>query len=184
MGNHDAAALRQIGSEAFNPEARRALNWTQEQLTEESVSFLSELPESIEIDSITLTHGSPRHPVWEYLLDIRTATINFEYFSTPYCLVGHTHLPMFYALPPTEAFAEMSIPEPNVIYRLQPRAILNPGSVGQPRDRDPRAAFAILDTEKDTWHYRRVQYEVDMVQKRMIQAGLPERHIQRLAGGW
>lgn len=184
IGNHDAASLRQIGSEAFNPEARRALHWTQEHLSPTSVEFLSSLPESVQVDAITLVHGSPRHPVWEYLLDTRTATLNFEYFSTPFCMVGHTHLPVFYYLPEGAQVAELSIPEPNLDYPMKPRSILNPGSVGQPRDRDARAAYAIYDSAAATWHYRRVAYDIEVVQKRMLKVGLPDRHIQRLAGGW
>lgn len=184
IGNHDAAALNHIGSEAFNPEARRALHWTQEMLSESSLKFLSSLPERIVVDQVTLTHGSPRHPVWEYLLDTRTASLNFEYFDTSYCLVGHTHLPVFYTLTADDHVAEMSVPEPNIIYKMQPRSILNPGSVGQPRDRDPRTSFCIYDTDEQTWYYRRVSYDIEAVQKRMTKAGLPERHIQRLAGGW
>ncbi len=184
LGNHDAAALRQIDPEGFNPEARTAIYWTQRALSEASLRFLGSLPEVKELEMVTLVHGSPRHPVWEYLLDARTATLNFRHFHTPFCFVGHTHLPVIYTLPPAASSARLSIPEPNSVESIEPRAIINPGSVGQPRDRDPRAAYAIFDPDTLSWSYQRVSYEVAEVQGRMAAVGLPERHIFRLASGW
>jgi len=184
MGNHDAAALRQIEVDAFNPEARAALLWTQQRLAAANIAFLESLPEMIEVDQITLVHGSPRQPVWEYLLDTRTATINFDYFETLYCFVGHTHLPVIYYLPDDQRMAHLIVPENTTQVSLAPRAIINPGSVGQPRDRDPRAAYALLDMEDYTWEWHRVAYDIPSVQERMHQAKLPERHIVRLAAGW
>jgi diadenosine tetraphosphatase ApaH/serine/threonine PP2A family protein phosphatase len=184
IGNHDAAALKQIDADTFNPEARAALLWTRNALSESSTHFLRSLPERIEQEGVTLAHGSPRHPVWEYILDTRTALLNFDYFTTPLCFVGHTHLPVVYSLYDDSHLAHLMIPEPNQKFTLPDRAIVNPGSVGQPRDRDPRAAFAIYDTQANIWDYRRVEYDFPVVQKRMAHAGLPERHIQRLSAGW
>lgn len=184
IGNHDAAALMQIDADTFNPEARSALIWTRQALNESSRTFLSSLPEKMEIEHVTLSHGSPRHPVWEYLLDTRTATINFDFFVTPLCFVGHTHLPVVYSLLDSNHLARLNIPEPNQMFTLPERAIINPGSVGQPRDRDPRASFAIYDDEAHTWDYRRVEYDIPAVQARMEKVSLPERHVHRLAGGW
>jgi predicted phosphodiesterase len=184
LGNHDAAALRQIEVDAFNPEARAALVWTQKQLSDTNAAFLRNLPEMVEVEQITLVHGSPRQPVWEYLLDTRTATVNFEYFDTLYCFAGHTHLPVIYYLPDDQRMAHLIVPENTTQVTLAPRAIINPGSVGQPRDRDPRAAYALLDMEDYTWAWHRVNYDIASVQERMRQAHLPERHILRLAAGW
>jgi predicted phosphodiesterase len=184
IGNHDAAALKQIDPDSFNPEAREAIYWTQKTLTKSALAFLYELTEKIEVERVTLTHGSPRHPVWEYLLDTRTATVNFYYFQTPLCFVGHTHLPVLYSLVDNDPQAHMSVPEPNQKSVLSHRAIINPGSVGQPRDRDPRAAYAIYDSDDDTWDYRRVPYDIPAVQQRMRNADLPDRHIYRLSAGW
>jgi predicted phosphodiesterase len=184
VGNHDAAALKQIDIDTFNPEARSAIMWTRQALSDETKIFLTNLPEKIVVDQVTLTHGSPRHPVWEYLLDTRTATINFDYFETLLCFVGHTHLPVIYSLPENDFLAHLEIPEHNRPIPISTRAIINPGSVGQPRDRDPRAAYAIYDTEAKTWNCRRVTYDILSVQSRMELVGLPERHIQRLSTGW
>ncbi len=182
IGNHDAAALDQIDTKTFNLEARQALEWTQKTLTESSISFLSNLLQKIEINNVTLTHGSPRHPVWEYLMDPQTAALNFDYFSTPYCFVGHTHLPVVYTR--EEKKLVVYKPTPNKKITLSPRTIINPGSVGQPRDHDPRAAYVIYNPEENTWDYHRLTYDIPAVQTRMADAQLPERHIVRLQAGW
>lgn len=184
IGNHDAATLRQIDVKSFNPEARSGILWTQEQLSSSNITFLQSLPEKTAIDHITLVHGSPRQPIWEYLLDTRTATYNFNHFETHYCFVGHTHVPMIYHLPDEALSARLIVPENSTQLVLTPRSILNPGSVGQPRDRDPRAAYAILDLDQYTWENHRVAYDIAAVQERMRTANLPERHILRLTAGW
>ncbi|MFO7623042.1 MAG: metallophosphoesterase family protein, partial [Anaerolineales bacterium] len=184
LGNHDAAALGQIDVDNFNPDARTAIQWTRQALTQESQKFLQNLPETIVREDVTLVHGSPRQPVWEYLLDTRTATINFEYFDTPYCFVGHTHLPALFHLPDERVGAHLIIPEPSMQLSMAPRAILNPGSVGQPRDRNPMASYAIYTVDQNLWEFQRVSYDIAAVQARMQIAGLPSRHIQRLAAGW
>lgn len=184
VGNHDAAALNQIDISSFNPEARRALIWTQNILLPGNYEYLASLPPRIELDSVTLAHGSPRQPIWEYLLDTRAATQNFSHFDTPYCFVGHSHLPVIYQLVNGRTSADLVIPKPQTTIDMIPRMIFNPGSVGQPRDRDPRAAYAIYDTNELTWENRRVGYDIISVQSRMQQLGLPDRHIERLSAGW
>jgi predicted phosphodiesterase len=184
IGNHDLAALNRLDSDAFNPEARASIHWTRKTLWEGSQIFLESLEETAERGLVTLAHGSPRHPVWEYVLDPHIAAINFDYFETPHCFVGHTHLPVYYTLHNQNGHASLGIPEAGFPIKLHVRTMLNPGSVGQPRDRDTRAAFAIFDTDTLIWEPRRAEYEIIEVQKRMMEAGLPERHIQRLAAGW
>lgn len=184
VGNHDAAALGQIDLASFNPEARMAVKWTQDVLTPTNMDYLRNLPERQESGEVTLVHGSPRQPVWEYLLDTRTATKNFEYFDTHYCFVGHSHLPVIYHLTEDHPMAKLSVPEPQSQIEMQPRAILNPGSVGQPRDHNPKAAYAIFDSAALTWNYRRAEYDIASIQERMKEQGLPARHIERLSAGW
>jgi diadenosine tetraphosphatase ApaH/serine/threonine PP2A family protein phosphatase len=184
LGNHDAAALDQIDADSFNPDARTALQWTRRMLHQESKEFLFGLPEKAVKDGVTLAHGSPRQPVWEYILDTRIATVNFDKFETPYCFVGHTHLPVLFYLPDESLAAHLVVPEPFMQLTIAPRAILNPGSVGQPRDRDARAAYAIYVDDQNLWEFHRVEYDIASVQKRMEKANLPSRHIQRLASGW
>ncbi len=186
LGNHDAAALDMLDLNTFNPEARLSIEWTRDQMKSENLAFLEERPQMITIEdmNVTLAHGSPRQPVFEYLLDTRAATENFEYFNTEYCFVGHTHLPVQFHLTDGAYLCGLNIPPVNEVTQLAARAILNPGSVGQPRDRDPRAAYAIFDSEARTWDYRRINYAIEETQKSMQAAGLPERHIQRLEAGW
>ncbi len=192
IGNHDSAVLDQIDPYAFNSEARRAIEWTKTALSAASLSFLDSLPERADTrtahpnlsNHVTLAHGSPRQPVWEYLLDTTTATRNFEFFDTAYCFVGHTHLPILFYYKDGQKSARPLLPEAGLEIALSPRAIINPGSVGQPRDRDSRAAYILYDLEAEVVKYRRVEYDIKDVQQRMRKNGLPERHITRLEGGW
>ena len=185
LGNHDAATLNQIDINTFNADARRAVIWTQENTSSENLDYLNELPAKVQInDDITLAHGSPRQPVWEYVLNTRIATENFEFFETAYCFVGHSHLPVIFHLPTEVAYSDLLFPVDNKPLPLSPRMILNPGSVGQPRDRDPRASYLLLDYENKVVEYRRVGYDILAVQERMRKAGLPEHHIDRLNVGW
>ncbi len=117
-------------------------------------------------------------------MDVYTATANFEYFATPYCFVGHSHLPVLYYLKPAKKLANVTFVYPGDTTALPERSIVNPGSVGQPRDHDPRAAFTIFDTTKRTWTQYRVNYDIPEVQERMTRAGIPLEYIQRLNLGW
>ncbi|HEY62905.1 MAG TPA: metallophosphoesterase family protein [Anaerolineae bacterium] len=184
LGNHDAATLNKIEIEAFNEEARKAIQWTQNTITKDNLDFLSDLPAEIVLDHFTLVHGSPRHPTWEYILDTRTATQNFSFFNTSFCFIGHTHIPVIYFLANGEKLSRLSLPNSHTQVTLAPRSILNPGSVGQPRDRDPRASYGILDTNEMLFEFHRILYDIPAVQERMRKAGLPNRHIQRLEYGW
>lgn len=206
IGNHDWAALDRpgINVEDFNPQARHAVLWTQEQLTESSRAYLSGLADMpvrpIADESLLLTHASPREPVWEYVLTPSIALENFMSFEEEICLVGHTHKPAIFRWrmhgPETPGRGNG---EPTVtVNYLQPqeafpvrlstgktlRVIMNPGSVGQPRDNDARAAYAILDLEERSWRHERVAYPIELTQNQMRDARLPRRLIDRLSFGW
>ncbi len=184
IGNHDQAALDMIPLSRFNRDAGDVAAWTQEALTEENKDYLRSLASKISLDQFTLAHGSPNQPVWEYILDTHSADRSFASFNTDYCLVGHSHLPLIFYRPPESNFTAKKYIEWNQAMVLLPRMILNPGSTGQPRDRDPRASFAILDLEENTWEMKRVDYDINQVQQRILDAGLPERQALRLAAGW
>jgi predicted phosphodiesterase len=185
LGNHDVAVLGQMNFAVFNSDAKRSLYWQQKNISEENLDFLSSLPQDIvETKKVTLAHGSPRDPVWEYILNTLTARLNFGSFETPYCFVGHSHIQCCFRLEMERDRISLDAPPPNEVLALTPRAILNPGSVGQPRDRDPRSAYAIFDPELETWEPRRVAYDFQSVQKRIREAGLPDKHAARLAEGW
>jgi diadenosine tetraphosphatase ApaH/serine/threonine PP2A family protein phosphatase len=186
-GNHDWATLGKLDLRDFNPDAREANLWNRQQLTPANLAYLEALPQTLVQGQFTLIHGSPRHPIWEYILYASTAQINFEYFSTPFCFVGHTHTPVIFGLYNVEDTqrCEALVPSLNEPLSLGPeRLILNPGSVGQPRDGDPRASYALLDLEALSVEYRRVLYPVEKTQAKMMDHNLPLRLVLRLGYGW
>jgi predicted phosphodiesterase len=185
VGNHDKAALGEIDLNVFNGEARRAIHWTQAVMTEDSADYLRSLEAQTQHGEFWLAHGSPRQPIWEYILDRYIARDNMAYFTTPYCLVGHTHVPVIFRENETGRECYEEVPDYGQPRQLgEERLIINPGSVGQPRDGNPEAAYALLDTDAGVWHYRRTAYDVAETQDRMHAAGLPERLVRRLAQGW
>ncbi len=181
LGNHDAAVLGKMSINWFNTEAQKLIVWTQGHLTAESVAFLSQLPEQIVMEYVTLVHGSPRAPITEYLLSAELAHRAFQHFETDFCFVGHTHQPVRWQR--EDGHTEGHPAEPGKTCPLHPRAILNPGSVGQPRDGDPRAAYALYDTETHQWTWRRVAYDVTSVQAQMHALGLSAVNAERLSVG-
>ena len=184
LGNHDAAMIDRVDIDSFNLEARIAVEWTKSVLTPPSWEFIRALRPMMTVNGQTLVHGSPRYPVWEYLLDTQNVAENFDFFETPYCFVGHTHLPVVYSLDNEHQMPGYLIPEDRQVVQLEQRAIVNPGSVGQPRDRNPLASYALFDTDAHTLEFRRVAYPIEAVQTRMQEVRLPQRHIDRLSVGW
>lgn len=182
LGNHDKAAVGDVDIHIFNPDARAAMLWTQNSLTAQSRSFLGNLESLARYQGVTMTHGSPRDPVWEYVTNDLVATQNFFYFETPLCLVGHSHVPLVFRLDEGECSAY--IPRQGKPVDLKHgRHILNPGSVGQPRDGNPMASYALLDLDANTWELRRVPYSLVDTQQRMEFYGLPGYLVARLAAG-
>jgi predicted phosphodiesterase len=185
-GNHERAATGAIGTEDFNPDAAAAAQWTKERLSPDEKSFLDGLPEVANQNSFTLVHGTLRWPIWEYLLDADAALGHLALQETPFGLVGHTHVPMLVVED------RMSF-EGCQLFRLADgervdlhetmRIVLNPGSVGQPRDGDPRASYAVYDSEANSITLHRVEYAINETQKLMVEAGLPRWLIERLSSG-
>jgi predicted phosphodiesterase len=184
IGNHDAAAINTLSSDSFNPSARSSSKWTKDRLTDESREFLRGLPDKIESDNELLVHGSPYDHVMEYLLDIESAERAFSLFKGDFCFVGHSHLPMYFRKYSDGSIEQKIIVDDTKEVRLEHRMICNPGSVGQPRDRNPKASFAIIDSEDMTITYQRAKYDVKKTQGRMLHHNLPQRHITRLENGW
>ena len=185
-GNHDWAVLDKLDVTTFNQVARFAISWTQSVVTAETRDYLNSLPPKIEIEEspFTLAHASPRQPVWEYILDVDTAAINFDYFDTPYCLVGHTHVPVIFAESDPQTCVTIMPDYTQPMPLDATRRIINPGSVGQPRDSDPRSSYALLDTETLVWEYKRVEYPISRTQEKMRKEGMPPRLVERLGYGW
>jgi diadenosine tetraphosphatase ApaH/serine/threonine PP2A family protein phosphatase len=186
VGNHDWAAMDKVNLDDFNPDAKRAVQWTQEHLTPSSRTYLAKLPSSLVKGAFTLVHGSPREPIWEYILYPPVARSNFAYLDTPHCLVGHTHVPIKFILEgdDDQVCTMERLPEDSARPLGEGRLIINPGSVGQPRDGDARASYAILDTEALTLEHRRVRYDIKKTQELMQKARLSSRNVTRLSYGW
>jgi diadenosine tetraphosphatase ApaH/serine/threonine PP2A family protein phosphatase len=185
LGNHDVALLGRMSLATFNGDARRSLDLHTRVVTADNIDFLRSLSDDILVrGEVTLVHGSPRDPTWEYVLNTLAARLNFDYFDTPFCFVGHAHLQCLFRLDEEKNRILMEVPRPGEVAEMKPRAIFNPGSVGQPRDRDPRASYAIYDTEARTWEPRRIKYDIPAVQARIRELGMPEKHAVRLAEGW
>lgn len=184
-GNHDWAVVDKMDLEEFNSDARDAVLWTRNQLTVNNLDWLNSLTDKpVEMDRFTLCHGSPRHPIWEYVLSPTAARDNFDHFTTPICLLGHSHIPLVFSLDPDADTAVLQpLAEDTALPLGASRMIINPGSVGQPRDRDNRASFAMLDTEAFTLTHYRVPYDIEATQAGMEKAGLPIRLIMRLGFG-
>lgn len=184
-GNHDWGVLGKLDLADFNSDARQANLWTRQQLTPDARQYLESLPETQVLSDITLAHGSPRYPIWEYLLYASTAALNMSHFSTRVCLVGHTHVPVLFSAEDENAHVEAyALEERHVLTLSSGRHILNPGSVGQPRDGDPRASYMLVDPESMSFELRRVEYPIARTQARMRESALPNRLITRLELGW
>lgn len=181
-GNHDWAATGKIDTTAFNPDAAAACHWTEQQLSPEDKKYLDGLPLTIERDDFTIVHGSPREPIWEYILSTSIARENFPLLPSKYCLVGHTHVPMVFR--EEDGSCSSNYLQPNIGLVLgKSRLIINPGGVGQPRDNDPRASYAIYDSETGVIRLYRIPYDIGATQDKMMQKNLPIHLVTRLQHG-
>jgi diadenosine tetraphosphatase ApaH/serine/threonine PP2A family protein phosphatase len=181
-GNHDAAAVGDPGIEWFNPDARRAMEWTRTAVSPGTVAWLRALPETLQRGDCTLVHGSPREPIWEYITSVPVARASFGTLATRIGLHGHTHIPA--AFLEEDGRIEVVSPSDGSGLELRGRrALVNPGSVGQPRDGDPRSSFLVLDTDADAVRWQRTAYDIAGVQASMRSAGLPPSLAARLRLG-
>jgi predicted phosphodiesterase len=181
-GNHDAAAAGGSEIDYFNPEARAAMEWTRRRITGTTRDWLDALPERRVEGDITMVHGSPRDPIWEYVTSLAVARAGIAVMTTTLGLHGHTHMPIAFAV--TDDRLEVTAPSDGTRLELEDRvALVNPGSVGQPRDGDARASYLVLDPERRTIDWHRVGYDIDAVVTAMQAAGLPDRLAERLHHG-
>lgn len=186
-GNHDLGVIGALDLGDFSPEAAIAARWTAATLDRDALAWLGSLEPSARTPHAELCHASPRDPVWEYVLDIEATAAALGQATRPLVLVGHSHVPL--------AFEAPSLPEPGPVSGgLAPagteislgggaRRLFNPGSVGQPRDGDPRAAWLLLDLGAHVASFRRVAYDVARTQADIVAAGLPASLAHRLAQG-
>ena len=181
-GNHDLAVRGTIDLEEFGGEAAVAARWTREELAPEAQALLDRLEPGGSAHGVALYHGSARDPVWEYVLSDEGALATLELVDAPLVLVGHSHV----ALQVVQSEEELTggvARGGSELELVGVRALLNPGSVGQPRDGDPRAAFLLLDLDAQRASFRRVEYDVKRTQREMRDASLPEMLAGRLELG-
>ena len=181
-GNHDRAAVGLLSLETFNHYAAEACRWTTSNLSEAQQAYLRELPLVLNKDPFTLVHGSLRDPVWEYLVHQEAALGTFRLLETQRCLVAHSHIPFVCRESNQHPLFE-PLPEGVALPLGEDHVIINPGSVGQPRDGDARAAYVLYDADAETVTLHRVSYDIAATQEKMARAGLPEPLITRLAAG-
>ena len=182
LGNHDGAAIGTVDPRDFNPEAATAIAWTATVIDDNSRAYLATLPEIRCDGELTAVHGSPRDPVWEYIVSASVAAENLGAFETKLCLFGHTHLPIVFRAGEGEVETVRAAPREPIMLDGQ-RCLINPGSVGQPRDGNPAASYLLLDPESGSVEFRRVAYEVERTQRLIQDADLPPRLAERLAYG-
>jgi predicted phosphodiesterase len=182
VGNHDLACLGRVDISLFNFDAAAAAQWTQQRLTRESRTLLEGLAPSAATEQAQLFHASARDPVWEYILNDEAALATFLLTTAPLVLVGHSHVALALAFD-SQVVSGGLAPAGSELQLDGARTLLNPGSVGQPRDGDPRAAWLLLDFERMVGSFRRVEYPIEETQAQMREAGLPEALATRLSAG-
>jgi len=182
-GNHDWAAVGRMDIEYFNLFAREAVLWTQNHLDDEQKTYLSRLPLTIELDRFTVVHSTPHRPeLFGYIENAMAARLSFQALTSPLAFVGHSHVPVtfFYEDDGEEIWYTQETEIPLGDFS---KTIVNVGSVGQPRDDNPKAAYALYDTERQLVTIRRVEYDVETAKQKILDAGLPEVLAARLLIG-
>jgi predicted phosphodiesterase len=182
VGNHDLGVIGSIPLDEFSPDAAAAARWTENVLSDSSRSYLESLEPQAEVAGAELYHASPRDPVWDYVLSEPVARESLEITHAAVVMVGHSHVPLAMILENGRANGGLA-PGGHEVDLERGRWLLNPGSVGQPRDNDARAAYALLDLDAQRAQFRRVDYEVERTQAAILEQGLPETLAQRLALG-
>jgi diadenosine tetraphosphatase ApaH/serine/threonine PP2A family protein phosphatase len=181
VGNHDLVVLGELAVSDFNDEAAAAATWTASVLTEQSRAFLAGLKPFGAADGVELFHASARDPVWEYVLSEDAAQATLQVTQAPVVLVGHSHVALALVLDGDGVAGGLARAGTEV--ELSGRRLLNPGSVGQPRDGDPRAAWLLLDFERRFAAFHRVAYPIEKTQSEMRERGLPPALAARLQRG-
>jgi predicted phosphodiesterase len=181
-GNHDLACLGLLDVRDFSPDAAASAEWTSEVLDADSRAYLESLSSETGLEGVGLYHGSPRDPVWEYVLSDAVAAASFLAVDDPVILVGHSHIPLALQLN-GDVLGGGHAPGGTELDLSEGRWLLNPGSVGQPRDGDARAAWLVLDLEASAARFRRVPYSVESTQSEIRERGLPDSLAVRLAHG-
>jgi diadenosine tetraphosphatase ApaH/serine/threonine PP2A family protein phosphatase len=182
-GNHDLGVLGQLDLEEFAPDAVASAQWTREVLRDGPRAYLETLKPFARTTGVELFHASPRDPVWDYVLSADAAEAAFELTEEPLVLVGHSHVPLALAAVDGSMAGGLAPEGTEAELGEGARLVLNPGSVGQPRDGDPRAAWLLLDYGTRRASFRRVPYPIERTQEEIRERGLPDALAERLAHG-
>jgi diadenosine tetraphosphatase ApaH/serine/threonine PP2A family protein phosphatase len=186
VGNHDLAVLGALDISSFSEAAAEAVEWTRGNVEKRTIEFLGELEPDGERHGIGLFHASPRDPVWEYVLSGEQAEAGMDASPSRIALIGHSHVALFFTRPEGDGTGETrggQASDGALLDLSRGSWLVNPGSVGQPRDGDPRAAWLELDTEAETARFHRVPYEIERAAVPIATAGLPLRLADRLYAG-
>ncbi len=187
VGNHDLAVLGALDIAAFSEAAAAAVAWTRENVAERTLAMLRELEPEGAREGIALFHASPRDPVWEYVLSAEQADACFDVQPARIALIGHSHVSLFFVRPSTDEQGDgirgAQSSDDTLLDLAAGCWLINPGSVGQPRDGDPRAAWLELDTGEPSARFHRVGYDVERAAASISSAGLPRRLADRLHVG-
>ena len=185
-GNHEGAVIGELDLHYFNEDARQAIQWTRKQLKDREMSHLKMLKRKITIsEDILGVHGSPRQPLWEYILEKQTAEEIFDGFDFKIYFIGHSHIAGYFTFHQKNQFVNYfnAINGAEIVIQQEYSYIINCGSVGQPRDRNPQASFAIYDTDRLTVNIIRINYPINRAQAKINKAHLPHFLSERLALG-
>jgi predicted phosphodiesterase len=187
VGNHDLAVLGALDVGAFSEAAAAAVDWTREHVSERTLAMLGELEPVGEREGIALFHASPRDPVWEYVLSAEQADACLDAQPSRIALIGHSHVALFFHRPGAEEedreIRGAQAGDDTLLDLATGSWLINPGSVGQPRDGDPRAAWLELDTDEGAARFHRVSYDIERAASSIASAGLPKRLADRLQVG-
>ncbi len=185
-GNHEGAITGELDLYYFNEYAKQSLEWTMKQLRQQELHYIHGLPKKVDIAKDILgVHGSPRQPLWEYILDEQTAEEIFNKFDFKICFIGHSHVPGYFTFHRKNRIIKYfeATAGADLVLDDEHSYIVNCGSVGQPRDGNPQASYVLYDSEKGTIYIKRVSYPINTAQKKIIKANLPNFLAERLALG-
>ena len=182
VGNHDLGTLGRLDLGEFAPDAAVVAEWTRTVLLDENRTYLESLSPQAKVDGAELYHASPRDPVWEYVIDEESAEAAFESTVAALVLVGHSHVALALSYTGRKLGGGLA-PDGTEVPLSETRWLLNPGSVGQPRDGDPRAAWLELDLDAHTGRFHRVPYDIELTQAELRERELPPALAERLAHG-
>lgn len=181
-GNHDWATIDKTDLSNFNKVAAAAVQWTKKHISQENLKIIQQLPLTHKIDDLFLVHSTPVHPEeWHYLFSLEEFQKAFDYFDAQICFIGHSHIPDA-VFQDTNGYTDFVRENPFPIIKKR-KFIINAGSLGQPRDLDPRASYVIYDGNRNSIDFIRIEYNIPLASQKIIDAGLPEVLAERLLVG-